>query len=111
MRASETAAGPKQEKSHAASLENDFVKRACSIWSHATSCRQDWIVGLLQLSVADATRTRRWDIETKSGLLIKLPKDNIDKALELVLEILRKDPTNELNKIDLRQQNQIIINE
>ena len=42
---------------------------------------------------------------------MKLPKDNVDKALELIVEILRKDSKNKISKIDLRQQNQIIINE
>jgi cell division protein FtsQ len=56
-------------------------------------------------------KSGRWDIETKSGLLMKLPKDNVDKALELIVEILRKDSKNKISKIDLRQQNQIIIDE
>ena len=56
-------------------------------------------------------KSGRWDIETKSGLLMKLPVDNVDKALELIVEILKKNPTNKISKIDLRQQNQIIIDE
>jgi cell division protein FtsQ len=53
----------------------------------------------------------RWDIETNKGLLIKLPKDKIKKSLELTIRILSSDYQKKINKIDLRQYNQVIINE
>ena len=53
----------------------------------------------------------RWDIETNSGLLIKLPRDNFKKSLELLVSFLNSTKKNEINKIDLRQTNQIIKNE
>ena len=56
-------------------------------------------------------KSGRWDIELNTGLLIKLPNKQIKKSLKLANEILSKDDENEINKIDLRQQNQIIINE
>ena len=56
-------------------------------------------------------KSGRWDIELNTGLLIKLPNKQVKKSLELTNEILSKDDENEINKIDLRQQNQIIINE
>jgi cell division protein FtsQ len=55
-------------------------------------------------------KSGRWDIETKDGLLIKLPKDEIQKSLNLLLNILEKDKEKKINKIDLRQLNQVIIN-
>ena len=52
----------------------------------------------------------RWDIETQNGLLIKLPKDNLKRSLELLKIFLNKNIEKEINKIDLRQTNQIITN-
>ena len=54
-------------------------------------------------------KSGRWDIETKSGLLIKLPKKNLEKSFEVIIDILKQNPFDEINKIDLRQLNQIII--
>lgn len=56
-------------------------------------------------------KSGRWDIETKNGLLIKLPKDNIKKSLELFINFLNKNSKIKITEIDLRQHNQIIINE
>ena len=55
--------------------------------------------------------SNRWDIETRSGVLIKLPNDKLNKSLELSLKILSDDSFNNVKLIDLRQNNQIIINE
>ena len=52
----------------------------------------------------------RWDIETNSGLLIKLPRDNFKESLELLVSFLDSRRKDEINKIDLRQENQIITN-
>ena len=52
----------------------------------------------------------RWDIETQNGLLIKLPKYNLKKSLELLMIFLNENIEEEINKIDLRQSNQIITN-
>lgn len=52
----------------------------------------------------------RWDIETNSGLLIKLPRDNFKKSLDLLVNFLENTKKDEINKIDLRQTNQIITN-
>ena len=54
-------------------------------------------------------KSGRWDIETKSGLLIKLPVKNLERSFELIIEILDKNDFKTINRIDLRQQNQIII--
>ena len=56
-------------------------------------------------------QTGRWDIETNSGLLIKLPKENLRGSLKFVTQILSEDNKNQIVEIDLRQKNQIILNE
>ena len=54
-------------------------------------------------------KSGRWDIETKNGLLIKLPVKEIKKSLELSINILKNDKK-KIKEIDLRQSNQVIIN-
>jgi len=56
-------------------------------------------------------KSGRWDIETKSGLLVKLPKEGTEKLFDLLNKILNDDKKKRIKKIDLRQKNQIIINE
>tara|TARA_B100001057_G_scaffold268131_1_gene268251 strand:+ start:2761 stop:3435 length:675 start_codon:yes stop_codon:yes gene_type:complete len=53
----------------------------------------------------------RWDLETQSGILIKLPKDNLKEKLNFSLNILKKENFKNIKIIDLRQNNQVIINE
>ena len=55
-------------------------------------------------------KSGRWDIETKNGLIIKLPKDNFKRTLELYLIFISENEEKKNNTIDLRQSNQIIIN-
>jgi cell division protein FtsQ len=55
-------------------------------------------------------KSGRWDIETKNGLLVKLPKNDLKKSLELFLNFLAKEDFKKIKKIDLRQHNQIITN-
>tara|TARA_B100001063_G_scaffold244526_1_gene277494 strand:+ start:3525 stop:4196 length:672 start_codon:yes stop_codon:yes gene_type:complete len=55
-------------------------------------------------------KSGRWDIETKNGLVIKLPKDNLKRTLELYLIFISENKEKKINTIDLRQTNQIIIN-
>lgn len=54
-------------------------------------------------------KSGRWDIETKSGLLIKLPESNIKESLQLMIDFLAQENNEKINRIDLRQYNQIII--
>ena len=56
-------------------------------------------------------KSGRWDIETYSGLIIKLPNKNLKQSLKLAMKILRDDTQNTIKKIDLRQKNQVILNE
>ena len=52
----------------------------------------------------------RWDIETYSGVLIKLPKEKFKQSFNISLKILNNDKFKEIKIIDLRQNNQVIIN-
>ena len=55
-------------------------------------------------------KSGRWDIETKNGLLIKLPKNEIYKSLNLLIIFLKHNENKNIKEVDLRQNNQIIIN-
>lgn len=55
-------------------------------------------------------KSGRWDIEFKNGLIIKLPKDDLKRSLELYLIFISENKKKKINTIDLRQLNQIIIN-
>ena len=55
-------------------------------------------------------KSGRWDIETKNGLIIKLPKDDLKKKLEQYIIFISENKKKKINIIDLRQLNQIIIN-
>jgi len=52
----------------------------------------------------------RWDIETYSGVLIKLPNDKIKESFELSLRILDDDKFHQIKIIDVRQKNQVVVN-
>ena len=53
----------------------------------------------------------RWDIETKSGILVKLPKEKQKESLNLFYELINIGEFDNTKIIDLRQFNQVIINE
>ena len=56
-------------------------------------------------------KSGRWDIETKSGILIKLPKYEIKKSLELFIDFYIQNKNKKIKNFDLRQSNQMIIDE
>ena len=56
-------------------------------------------------------KSGRWDIETKLDVIIKLPKDNLKDSLNLSLDLLNNSEFKKVKILDLRQHNQIIINE
>ena len=56
-------------------------------------------------------KSTRWDIETKDGLIIKLPIKKIDSALDILIKLSKKEEFQKIKMIDLRQNNQVIINE
>ena len=53
----------------------------------------------------------RWDIEISSGTLIKLPNEKIKESLDLSLNLLNSEKFNDIKLIDVRQKNQVIMNE
>ncbi len=53
----------------------------------------------------------RWDIETLSGILIKLSKDEPKDSLDLALNLLMDEKFRDVKLIDVRQKNQVITNE
>lgn len=55
-------------------------------------------------------KSRRWDIETKDNLLIKLPTKKVESSFELLLKMYNKEEFKDFKIIDLRQDNQIILN-
>ncbi len=56
-------------------------------------------------------QSKRWDIKTKNNILIKLPDTNIKNALQLSYDIIKDNNFKNVNKIDLRINNQIILND
>ena len=52
----------------------------------------------------------RWDIETYSGVLIKLPREEFKQSFNISLKILNDDKFEKIKIIDLRQSNQVITN-
>ena len=56
-------------------------------------------------------KSKRWDIETLNGNLIKLPKNNIEEILNLYVRMSNEKRINKKTIVDFRQKNQIILNE
>ena len=55
--------------------------------------------------------SKRWDIETKNGILIKLPKERLIESFKLLDVLFLKKNNKNFKTIDLRQNKQIVINE
>ena len=55
--------------------------------------------------------SRRWDLELRNNIIIKLPKDNTNIALNLALEFLYKEKFKDVKMIDARIENQIILDD
>ena len=55
--------------------------------------------------------SKRWDIETKNGILIKLPKERLIESFKLLDVLFLKKDNKNFKTIDLRQNKQIVINE
>ena len=53
----------------------------------------------------------RWDIEMISGILIKLPITGIKESLNLSIELLSNMKFRNIKILDIRQKNQIVIND
>ena len=53
--------------------------------------------------------SKRWDIEMKSNLVIKLPKDDLENSFNKLNKILTNSKFNDIKIIDLRVPGQLII--
>lgn len=56
-------------------------------------------------------KSKRWDIETKDSLIIKLPSEKLEVSFEILLELLHNTKFDDPKVIDLRQKNLVILNE
>ena len=56
-------------------------------------------------------KSKRWNIETKKGLIIKLPLDQIESSLDILSKIMKEEKFKNKKVIDLRNNGQIIIND
>ncbi len=56
-------------------------------------------------------KSKRWDIETKNNLIVKLPLNEIETSLDYLSKIIILEKFNNIKLIDLRQKNQIILND
>ena len=54
-------------------------------------------------------KSKRWDIETSNGYLIKLPRENISEVLNLFIRLSKEKNFNDKRTIDFRQKGQIIL--
>ena len=55
-------------------------------------------------------KSKRWDIETKDGLLLKLPTKNLNESFQIFIKIINENKLENIKMIDLRQNNQVITN-
>ena len=56
-------------------------------------------------------QSKRWDLELKNNVVIKLPKDHIKNSLEDVFIFINENKFKNIKVVDARVKNQIIINE
>ena len=55
--------------------------------------------------------SKRWDLELKNKIVLKLPKQNIKRSLDIIFELMNNSNFKNKKIIDMRIQNQIIIND
>ena len=56
-------------------------------------------------------KSKRWNIETKKGIIIKLPLNQIDLSLNILTKLMNEEQFKNKKIIDLRNKGQIIIND
>lgn len=56
-------------------------------------------------------KSKRWDLETEDGLIIKLPYQQIKSSLDILSKISKKKDFKDIKVIDFRHKNQIIVND
>ena len=55
--------------------------------------------------------SKRWDIEFRNKITIKLPRENVRNSLDDVFRFLKNENINNIKTIDVRVKNQIILND
>ena len=55
-------------------------------------------------------KSGRWDLETNDNMIIKLPKKNLVASLNLALDLINYNKSKNIKILDLRQEQQVIIN-
>ena len=55
--------------------------------------------------------SKRWDLELKNNVIIKLPKNYSKESLDLALEFLHSNEFRDIKIIDARIKNQIILDD
>ena len=55
-------------------------------------------------------KSKRWDLQTKDGLIIKLPLSKIENSLNALKILSKQEEFKDIKTIDLRQINQVILN-
>ena len=53
--------------------------------------------------------SKRWDLELKNNIFVKLPKDNVKESLNLSYKFLNEKNLQDINLIDTRFKNQVVI--
>ena len=56
-------------------------------------------------------KSKRWDLETEDGLVVKLPHHQINSSLDILLRFYEQKDFKKIKIIDFRNSNQIIIND
>ena len=55
--------------------------------------------------------SKRWDIEFRNKIILKLPRENVRNALDDVFKFFKNSNMNNIKTIDVRVKNQIILND
>ncbi len=53
---------------------------------------------------------KRWDVDIRENLVVKLPRKNVKESIDRIIIILKENEINEINTIDLRISNRVILN-
>ena len=56
-------------------------------------------------------KSNRWDILTKDGSILKMPKNLTVEKLNLIFKIIKNQKLNNAKTFDFRQKNMLVINE
>ena len=55
--------------------------------------------------------SKRWDLELKNNIFLKLPRDHIEDVLDHIFKIMTEKNFEKITSIDARVNNQLILND